>query len=241
MTESEPAFRRILLKLSGEALLGEQAFGIDPAIVRQIASEIAALRSCGVDLGLVIGGGNIFRGVSAVAGAGVDRVTGDHLGMLATVMNALAFAAALEELGVPARVLSAIEMPKVCEPCEQRRALAHLEAGRVVIFAGGTGNPFFTTDTAAALRALEIGADLLAKATKVDGVYDRDPQGDATARLVPEISYRQVLAERLRVMDLAAISLCMDNRLPIVVFNLLEQGNILALARGERVGSIVKE
>lgn len=241
MSDRKPHYRRVLLKLSGEALMGERDFGVDPAVVSQIAEELGEAHATGVELGLVIGGGNIFRGVSAAAESGVARVTGDHMGMLATVMNALVFKDALERQGVPARVLSAIEMNKVAEPMEQRRVLAHLDAGRVVLLAGGTGNPYFTTDTAAALRALEIGADLLAKATKVDGVYDRDPVGNPDAEFLPELSYSRVLQERLEVMDLTAISLCMDHALPIAVFNLLRRGNILALLRGERVGSLVKE
>ena len=239
--ESEPRFRRILLKLSGEALLGSQSFGIDPAVVSEIAREIREVHELGVELGVVVGGGNIFRGVSAAARGAVDRGTGDHMGMLATVINAPAFQDALEGLGVPTRVMSAIEMNKIAEPFIRRRAIRHLEKGRIVIFAAGTGNPYFTTDTAAALRAMELRADVLLKATKVDGVYDSDPAENPDAKLIREITYSDVLTGRLRFMDATATSLCMDNGLPIVVFNLLERGNIVSLVRGERVGSLIKE
>ncbi len=234
-------WRRILLKLSGEALMGEQNFGIDPQTVAQIATEVKAVHALGVQVGIVIGGGNIFRGVQAVARGGLDRVTGDHMGMLATVMNSLAFQDALEKHGVPTRVLSAIEMNQVAEPFIRRRAIRHMEKGRVVILAAGTGNPYFTTDTAAALRAIEMRAEVLLKATKVDGIYDSDPVTNANAVMIPEIDYQQVLEKRLKVMDSTAISLCMDNKLPIVVFNLRRPGNILGLVRGENIGSRVKE
>lgn len=234
-------WRRILLKLSGEALLGGQSFGLDPNTVSEIAREVAEVHALGVQLGIVIGGGNIFRGVAAVARGGMDRVTGDHMGMLATVMNSLAFQDALEKLDVPTRVLSAIEMNQVAEPFIRRRAIRHMEKGRVVILAAGTGNPYFTTDTAAALRAIELRAEVLLKATKVDGIYDRDPVKEPDAVLIPEIDYQQVLERRLRVMDSTAISLCMDNRLPIIVFNLRTPGNIMKLVTGEQIGSYVTD
>ena len=239
MTAPEIPYRRVLLKLSGEALLGGQSFGIDPAVVARIAREIAQVRALGVELGVVIGGGNIFRGVSAAARGGVDRVTGDHMGMLSTVINSLAFQDALEGIGVETRVLSAIKMDQVAEPFIRRRAMRHLEKGRVVILAAGTGNPYFTTDTAAALRAMELRASVLLKATKVDGVYDKDPETHDDAEFLPELTYREVLRRGLGVMDATAISLCMDNDLPIVVFNLLEEGNILSLLEGRRIGSVV--
>ncbi len=234
-------WRRILLKLSGEALMGDQPFGISPATVSQIAGEVREVHQLGVQLGIVIGGGNIFRGVSAAARGGLDRVTGDHMGMLATVVNSLAFQDALEKLSVPTRVLSAIEMNQVAEPFIRRRAIRHMEKGRVVILAAGTGNPYFTTDTAAALRAIELRAEVLLKATKVDGIYDRDPKLDPAAVMFDAISYQEVLEKRLKVMDATAISLCMDNRLPIKVFNLLRPGNILGMVRGESIGSLVHE
>lgn len=239
MSDGESGYRRILLKLSGEALLGGQEFGIDPAMVATIAAEVAQVHGLGVQLGIVVGGGNIFRGVSAAARGGLDRVTGDHMGMLSTVINSLAFQDALEGLGVPTRVLSAIKMDEVAEPFIRRRAMRHLEKGRVVILAAGTGNPYFTTDTAAALRAMELRADVLLKATKVAGIYDKDPMLHEDAEFLPSLTYREVLERGLKVMDATAISLCMDNALPIVVFNLLEEGNILSLVRGARIGSIV--
>jgi uridylate kinase len=239
--EVEPKYQRIMLKLSGEALLGERDFGIDPAVVSEISKEIVEVHRLGVQIGLVIGGGNIFRGVSAAARGAVDRGTGDHMGMLSTVINALAFQDALEALSTPTRVMSAIEMNKIAEPFIRRRAIRHLEKGRIVILAAGTGNPYFTTDTAAALRAMELRAEVLLKATKVDGVFDADPVEHPDASLIREIRYREVLEKRLGFMDATATSLCMDNRLPIVVFNLLVRGNILSLVRGERVGSLIKE
>src|SRR5687767_14724826 len=234
----EPAYRRVLLKLSGEALMGEQAFGIDPAVTTQIAKDIAEIQGLGVQTAVVIGGGNLFRGLAASA-KGMDRATADYMGMLATVMNALALQDALEQLNVTTRVLTAIEMRAVAEPFIRRRAVRHLEKGRVVIFAAGTGNPYFTTDTAAALRAMEIKADVILKGTKVDGIYTADPMIDKSATKFTEISYLKVLEQGLKVMDATAISLCMDNRLPIVVFNLRTPGNIRRAIEGEVVGSLV--
>ena len=233
-----PAYRRILLKLSGEALMGERSFGIDPAIADQIAKEVAEVQSLGVETAVVIGGGNIIRGLSASA-SGIDRATGDYMGMLATVINALALSDAIERQGTTTRVVTAIEMREVAEPFIRRRALRHLEKGRVVLFAAGTGNPYFTTDTAAALRAMEIRAEVILKATTVDGVFTADPTLDPTATRVDNISYLQVLEKRLKVMDATAISLCMDNQLPIVVFNLRTPGNIRRAVLGEPVGSLV--
>ncbi len=235
----QPAFRRILLKLSGEALMGSQSFGIDEAVVVKIAEEIAEVHRLGVEMAIVIGGGNIIRGVAA-SHRGLDRVTGDHMGMLATVINALALQDALEKRQVPTRVQTAIEIRAVAEPLIRRRALRHLEKGRVVIFAAGTGNPYFTTDSAAALRANEIHAEVLLKATRVDGVYTADPRKDPEAELLAEVSYQQVLERDLRIMDAAAISLCRDNELPIAIFNLGVYGNIRRVVCGEKVGSIVK-
>ncbi len=234
----EPAYRRILLKLSGEALMGKQSFGIDPIAADQIAQEVAEIQALGVETAVVIGGGNIFRGLAASA-RGVDRTTGDYMGMLATVINALALSDAIERQGTATRVVTAIEMREVAEPFIRRRALRHLEKGRVVLFAAGTGNPYFTTDTAAALRAMEIKAEVILKATKVDGVFTADPALDPTATRVDNISYLQVLERQLKVMDATAISLCMDNKLPIVVFNLRTPGNIRRAVLGEPVGSLV--
>ena len=234
----EPVYRRVLLKLSGEALMGTQSFGIDEGVVQQIASEIAEVHRLGIELAIVVGGGNIIRGVAA-SDRGIDRVTGDNMGMLATVINALALQDALEKLGVPTRVQTAIEIREVAEPVIRRRAIRHLEKRRVVIFAAGTGNPYFTTDSAAALRANEIRAEILLKATQVDGVYTADPKRDPGAELLSEVTYQQVLERNLRVMDAAAISLCRDNGLPIAVFNLSKHGNIRRVVLGERVGSIV--
>jgi len=236
---SEPAFRRILLKLSGEALMGEQPFGIDPAVATQIAKEIREIQELGVQTAVVIGGGNLFRGLAASA-KGMDRATADYMGMLATVINALALQDALEHVGVVTRVATAIEMRAVAEPFIRRRAVRHLEKGRVVVFAAGTGNPYFTTDTAAALRAMEMKADVILKGTKVDGIYTADPMLDPEATKFQEISYLQVLGERLKVMDATAISLCMDNKLPIVVFNLRTAGNLRRVIMGEPVGTTVK-
>ncbi|MBI4241898.1 MAG: UMP kinase [Candidatus Rokubacteria bacterium] len=231
-------YRRIVLKLSGEALAGEQGYGIDPDILVRVAEEVKGVVHMGVQVAIVIGGGNIFRGLVASAG-GMDRATADYMGMLATVVNALALQDAVEKTGVPTRVLSAIEMRAVAEPYIRRRAIRHLEKGRVVIFAAGTGNPFFTTDTAAALRAVEIGAEVILKATTVDGIYSADPKKDARAQRLPRLGYIEVLNRGLTVMDATAISLCMDNKLPIVVFDLTERGNIARIVKGEPVGSLV--
>jgi uridylate kinase len=233
-----PAYRRIVLKLSGEALAGSQGYGLDPAVLVRIGDEVREVTRLGVELAIVIGGGNIFRGVAASAG-GMERATADYMGMLATIINALALQDALEKAGCQTRVLSAIEMRAVAEPYIRRRAIRHLEKGRVVIFAAGTGNPFFTTDTAGALRAVEIGADVIMKATKVDGIYSADPARDANAERLPRVTYIEVLNRRLEVMDTTAISLCMDNKLPIVVFDLTRPGNIARIVCGEPVGSIV--
>ena len=235
---SDPSYRRILLKLSGEALMGDQAYGVDPAIASRIAQDVAEIQSLGVQTSIVIGGGNIFRGLAASA-RGMDRSTADYMGMLATVINALALQDALEKHGLATRVLTAIEMRAVAEPFIRRRAIRHLEKGRVVVFAAGTGNPYFTTDTAAALRAMEIRADVILKATKVDGIYTADPVKHPDATRYERISYLQVLQQRLQVMDATAISLCMDNKLPIVVFNLRTPGNIRRVVMGETVGTTV--
>jgi uridylate kinase len=236
---SAPVYRRVLLKLSGEALMGEQAFGIDPAVTTQIAKEIGEIQQLGVQTGIVIGGGNLFRGLAASA-KGMDRATADYMGMLATVINALALQDALEHIGVPTRVASAIEMRAVAEPFIRRRAVRHLEKGRVVIFAAGTGNPYVTPDTAAALRAMEMKADAILKGTKVDGIYTADPMLDHTATKFDDISYLKVLEHGLKVMDATAISLCMDNKLPIVVFNLRTPGNVRRVIMGEGVGTTVR-
>ena len=236
---SDPVYKRILLKLSGEALMGEQPFGIDPAVATQIAKEIAEIQSLGVQTAVVIGGGNLFRGLAASA-KGMDRATADYMGMLATVINALALQDALEHQGVLTRVASAIEMRAVAEPFIRRRAVRHLEKGRVVVFAAGTGNPYFTTDTAAALRAMEMRADVILKGTKVDGIYTADPMIDKTATKYDDISFMNVLERRLKVMDTTAISLCMDNKLPIVVFNLRTPGNVRRVIMGEPVGTTVR-
>jgi len=233
-----PHFKRILLKLSGEALMGDAHYGIDPAVATRIAQDIAEIQSLGVQTAVVIGGGNIFRGLAASA-RGMDRSTGDYMGMLATIINALALQDALEKNGVPTRVLTAIEMRQVAEPFIRRRAVRHLEKGRVVVFAAGTGNPYFTTDTAAALRAMEMKAEVILKATKVDGIYTADPVKHPEATRYDRISYLQVLQERLQVMDATAISLCMDNKLPILVFNLKTPGNIRRVVMGEAIGTIV--
>ena len=231
-------YGRVLLKLSGEALMGEQQYGIDPAVTTQVAKEIAEIQALGVQVGVVIGGGNLFRGLSASAKV-MDRSTADYMGMLATVINGLALQDSLEKVGINTRVLTAIEMRAVAEPFIRRRAIRHLEKGRVVIFAAGTGNPYFTTDTAAALRAMEIKADVILKGTKVDGIYTADPMLDKTATKYDSISYLQVLERQLKVMDATAISLCMDNRLPIVVFNMREAGSIRRVVMGEPVGTTV--
>ncbi len=240
MPETQPAaYRRVLVKLSGEALMGAQNFGIDRAVASQIAREVAEIRAIGVELALVIGGGNIFRGVKASA-VGMDRAQADYMGMLATVINALALQDALEQAGVHTRVVSAIEMRAVAEPFIRRRAIRHIEKGRVVVFAAGTGNPYFTTDTAAALRAMEIKAEVILKATKVDGIYSADPVTNPGATKFDTLSYLDVLDRRLKVMDATAISLCMDNKLPIVVFNLREPGNMKRAILGEPIGTTVR-
>ncbi len=235
---TRPAYRRIVLKLSGEALAGDQGYGIDPPVLERVADELRGVIDLGVQVGIVIGGGNIFRGVAASAG-GMDRATADYMGMLATIINALALQDALEKAGLQTRVLSAIEMRAVAEPYIRRRAIRHLEKGRVVIFAAGTGNPFFTTDTAGALRAVEIGADVIMKATKVDGVYSADPKRNPAATRLPRLTYIEALNQGLQVLDTTAISLCMNNKLPIVVFDLTRSGNIRRIVLGENVGSIV--
>jgi uridylate kinase len=231
-------YRRILLKLSGEALLGERQYGVDPAFCSFIAQQVATVHAMGVEVGIVVGGGNIFRGLAASA-RGMDRATGDYIGMLATVMNGLALQDAIERAGIPVRVMSAIAMNEIAEPYIRRRAERHLEKGRVAIFVAGTGNPYFTTDTAAALRAVEIGAQVLLKATKVDGVYDADPMTDPDARRYETLTYHDVLRDQLRVLDAAAVSLCRENDLPIVVFDLNEPDNITKVARGDRVGTLI--
>ena len=233
-----PAYKRVLLKLSGEALIGSQTYGIDPAVATQIAKDVGEIQKMGVEVAIVIGGGNIFRGVAASA-RGMDRATADYMGMLATVINALALQDALEQQNVVTRVVTAIEMREVAEPFIRRRAIRHLEKGRVVVFGAGTGNPFFSTDTAAALRAMEIHADVILKATKVDGIYNADPVTHPEATRFEQISYLQVLEQGLKVMDATAISLCMDNHLPIVVFNLKTPGNIKRAITGEAIGSLV--
>jgi uridylate kinase len=235
----KPRFHRVLLKLSGEALMGNQGFGVDPAMAARIAEEIAELHFIGVQVAATIGGGNIVRGIS-VSEAGMDRVSGDYMGMLSTVINALALQNALEKIGVCTRVQSAIQMKEVAEPFIRRRAIRHLEKGRMVIFAAGTGNPYFSTDTAAALRAMEIGAEAILKATKVDGVYDSDPLLNPSAKLFEKLTYLEVLEKGLRVMDTTAITLCMENKLPIVVFNLLHRGNIKEVVLGSKIGSIIQ-
>ena len=231
-------YKRVLLKISGEALMGDRPFGIHPERIARIADEISEVHGLGTEVAVVLGGGNIIRGVTAAA-SGIDRVTGDHMGMLATVINGLAMQDALEKREVHTRLISAFEMRQIAEPFIRRRAMRHLEKKRVVLFVGGTGNPFFTTDTAAALRANEIHADVLLKATRVDGVYTADPKIDRNARLLPFVTYRQALEENLKVMDAAAVSLCRDNRIPIKVFNLLTPGNIRKVVEGADIGSLV--
>ena len=231
-------YGRILLKLSGEVLAGEGSFGVDASRVAALASEVAEVARTGVQIGLVVGGGNFFRGVAAAA-QNVDRVAADHMGMLATVINALALQDALEKQGVPTRVMTAIEMHEVAEPYIRRRAIRHLEKGRIVIFAAGTSNPYFSTDTAATLRGLEIHAEVVAKATRVDGVYDKDPLKSADAVRFSEISYSDVLAKNLRVMDASAVAMCRDNKLAIMVFNLNVHGNIMRMAMGEPIGTLI--
>ena len=235
---AEDTYKRILLKLSGEALLGNEYYGIDPVIILRVATEIAEVTQLGVQIAVVIGGGNIFRG-AGLAQSGIDRVTGDHMGMLATVMNCLALQDSLESIGVDARVMSAISAHDVCEDYIRRRAVRHLEKGRVVICAGGTGNPFFTTDTAAALRAIEVGADIVLKATKVDGVYSADPVKDPGAELFRELDYDRVIGSKLGVMDANAIVLCRDQNMPIRVFNVFGDGNLVRIIKGEAIGTLV--
>lgn len=234
----KPFYKRVLLKLSGEALMGDQEFGISSDVINSYAKQIKEIVDLGVEVSIVIGGGNIFRGISG-ATQGVDRVTGDHMGMLATVINSLALQNAIEKLGVPTRVQTAIEMPKITEPFIKRKAQRHLEKGRVVIFGAGTGNPYFTTDTAAALRAIEMNTEAVLKATKVDGIYDKDPVKHADAVKYNVVTYTEVLNKDLKVMDATAISLCRENKLPIVVFNSLEEGNIKKVIMGEKIGTVV--
>jgi uridylate kinase len=236
---SEPVYKRIVLKLSGEALQGKLGYGVDPAVAQAIAEEIKEVHGLGIQVACVIGAGNIFRGLQA-SRAGMDRATADYIGMLATIINSMVLQDALEKLDVPTRVQSAIEIHQLAEPYIRRRAVRHLEKGRIVIFAAGTGNPYFTTDTAAALRAIEIGADVILKATKVDGVYDRDPVKDSNAKKFKKLTYLDVLKRRLAVMDATAISLCMDNQLPIVVFNLTRPGNICRVVTGDQIGTRVE-
>lgn len=238
MADMEPKYRRILLKFSGEALIGKEGYGIDPEVVQRIAVELQGLSRSGIEIGLVVGGGNIFRG-AGLAAVGMDRVTADHMGMLATVMNALALQDALERLGVFCRVMSAIRINEVCEDYLRRRAIRHLEKGRLVIFAAGTGNPFFTTDTAASLRAIEIGAELLIKATKVDGVYSADPLQHPDAQFFPRLNYDEVIARKLAVMDATAIIMCRDHSLPLRVFDMHKAGALTRIMRGEDVGTLV--
>jgi len=238
MTDGPVLYRRVLLKLSGEALMGQADYGIDPVLIKRIASEVAEVSRLGIEVAIVIGGGNIFRG-AGLAGAGMDRVTGDYMGMLATVMNALALQDALESAHVFARVMSAIQIHEVCEDYIRRRAVRHLEKGRVVVLAAGTGNPFFTTDTAASLRAIEIGADVLLKATKVSGVYDSDPKENSEAALYDTVSFDQVLIDKLNVMDATAVVMCRDNHLPLRVFNLTEDRALVRAMTDENVGTLV--
>lgn len=238
--KEKAVYKRVLLKLSGEALLGKQSFGIDPDVADYIAQEIKSLSGLNVEIGVVIGGGNIFRGIEA-ASKGIERTTADYMGMLATVINSLALQSALERYGIPTRVQTAIQMHEVAEPFIRRKAIRHLEKGRVVIFAGGTGNPYFTTDTAASLRAMEIKAQVIMKATKVDGVYDSDPLKNKSATMFKKIKHIDVLTKNLKVMDATAISLCRDNALPIIVFNLQKKGNIRKVICGHNVGTYVGE
>jgi len=235
---AKPKYQRILLKLSGEALMGGLDYGIDPRVIGGLAEEILEVRATGVQIGVVIGGGNIFRG-AGLAAAGMDRVTGDHMGMLATVMNALAMQDALEKRGGFARVMSAISIHDVSEDFIRRRAVRHIEKGRIVLFAAGTGNPFFTTDSAAALRAIEVGADLLLKATKVDGVYSADPKKKKDAKRFEHVTYEEVIARNLQVMDTAAIALCRDNRIPLRIYDMTRPGNLMRIMKGEAIGTLV--
>jgi uridylate kinase len=233
-------YKRVLLKLSGEALMGGQSYGIDPEILQQYSQEIISVVNEGVEVAIVIGGGNIFRGVQGVSGGLVDRAQGDYMGMLATVINAMALQGALERIGVTTRLLSAIKMEQICEPFIRRRAMRHLEKGRVVIFGAGTGNPFFTTDTAAALRAVEIEADVVLKGTRVDGIYTADPEKDPSATKFESLTYSEVYEKGLSVMDLTAITLCQENKLPIIVFDMNKHENFLRIAKGETIGTLVR-
>lgn len=239
MTDQGPVYKRVLVKLSGEALLGDQEYGVDPVVLSRIARELRDISAMGVEVAVVIGGGNIFRG-AGLAEAGMDRVTADHIGMLGTVINALAMQDSLEKLGVFCRVMSALKINEVCEDYIRRRAVRHLEKGRVVIFAAGTGNPFFTTDSAASLRAIEIGADIMIKGTKVNGVFDADPVNNPSAQRYERVTYDQVFAKNLGVMDATAIVMCRDNHIPLQVFNLNNDGDLIRLIRGEQVGTIVE-
>ena len=239
MKNKEPVYRRILLKLSGEALMGELDYGIDPSYIARIANEVKIISEMGVEVAMVIGGGNIFRG-AGLADAGMDRVTGDHIGMLATVINSLSFQDSLENLGVYCRVMSALKINEVCEDYIRRRAVRHLQKGRVVIFAAGTGNPFFTTDSAASLRAVEIGADVVLKATKVDGIYDKDPVKYPDAVRYDRLTYDEVINKKLAVMDTTAIVMCRDNKIPLQVFNLNKEADLVRIVCGDNVGSIVE-
>ena len=240
MAETQAQFHRILLKISGESLLGDENFGIDPEVLSRLASELKAVQALGVQIGVVVGGGNIFRG-QGLARAGMDRVTGDHMGMLATVINSLALQDSLERIDIMARVMSGFEINAVCEGFIRRRAVRHLEKNRIVIFAAGMGNPFFTTDTAASLRAIEIGADMLVKATRVNGVYDADPEVDSNATRFERINFDKVIDDRLNVMDTTAVVMCRDNNLPIRVFDIHVPGNLMRLIQGENVGTLVAE
>jgi uridylate kinase len=238
---SQPVkYKRVLLKLSGEALMGDQNYGIDPKVLEQYAQEILNVVNLGVEVAIVIGGGNIFRGVQGVQGGLVDRAQGDYMGMLATVINAMALQGAVESVGIKTRLLSAIKMEQICEPFIRRRAMRHLEKGRVVIFGAGTGNPYFTTDTAAALRSVEIEADVVLKGTRVDGIYTADPEKDANATKYDEITYSEVYSKGLNVMDMTAITLCQENNLPIIVFDMNKEGNFINLVKGNTVGTLVK-
>lgn len=239
MTETRPVYKRVLLKLSGEALLGREAYGLDPLVLQRIARDIAEVRRMNVEIALVVGGGNIFRG-AGLADAGMDRVTGDHMGMLATIINALALQDALEHSGLYCRVMSALKVNQVCEDYIRRRAVRHLEKGRVVIFAAGTGNPFFTTDSAASLRAIEIGADIMLKATKVDGVFDSDPATHPGAQRYQRVTYDEVFSRGLAVMDTTAVVMCRDNNIPLQVFNLNNEGDLVRAVAGEHVGTFVE-
>lgn len=237
---SDIKYKRVLLKLSGESLMGSQSYGIDPKVLELYAQEILDVVNMGVEVAVVIGGGNIFRGVQGVQGGLVDRAQGDYMGMLATVINAMALQGAIETLGLKTRLLSAIKMEQICEPFIRRRAMRHLEKGRVVIFGAGTGNPYFTTDTAASLRAVEIEADVVLKGTRVDGIYTADPEKDPTATRYEEVTYSEVYQKGLNVMDLTAITLCQENKLPIIVFDMNKKDNFINLVKGQKVGTLVK-